>query len=67
MSQEPKYVEARMGRFTITGTPEELAYLLAKQIGDSLAQRIAAEVSANVEKRVEKLINTPPNFNTHRQ
>jgi len=56
MSETPKYVEARIGRFIISGTPEELAQLLAKQIGDNLAQRIAAEVSLSVEKRIDKAL-----------
>jgi len=50
------YISADAQGFTVLGTPEELANLLAKQIGDSLAQRIAAEVSLSVDKRIDKAL-----------
>jgi len=40
-------VAAQATGFNVVGTPEELAQLLARQIGDSLAKRLSEQLSDN--------------------
>jgi len=67
MKKEPKipaerkaaYISAEAQGFTVLGTPEELAQLLAKQIGDGLAKRLSEQLAHNalmMEDRMTSLL-----------
>jgi len=67
MKKEPKipaerkaaYISAEAQGFTVLGTPEELAQLLARQIGDSLAKRLSEQLAHNalcLENRMASLL-----------
>jgi len=67
MKKEPKipakrkaaYISAEAQGFTVLGTPEELAQLLAKKISDSLAKQLSEQLAENalsMEDRVTSLL-----------